>query len=234
MFRHGAIHNQAARDATPIPRLPRAIRRTIPNHFLKFPADADALANDRVGNCVTAARCQMIRLWGGTADEALAIRLYTAWGGYDPHTGTPDNGIDTLHAMFASVASPVVDSAGRQWPIRWAKAHHTDEDEIRAALARWPLEVTIGLPRQVAQEPGRWSEAPEPGWTADEPHRVVLGFEDGAGWWVRSWGLDVPIHPDLMRLMLLAVDVPIPVDGVEALALDGVDFGGLGIGTAPG
>lgn len=221
-MKFGAIHNQAARDATPIPRLPRAVHRTIPNHFLKFPADADALGNQRVGNCVTAARCQMIRLWGGTANEDMAVTLYTEWSGYDPRTGVPDNGVDTLHAMFASVASPIVDTSGTEWPVQWFKAHHTDEDEIRAALALYPCEITIGLPREIAQEPEQWREPPDPNWTPDEQHRVVLGFVNDDGWWVRTWGLDYPINPELMRLMLLAVDVPVP--GIGSLVLDGTEF----------
>lgn len=222
--RHGANHDQAARDAVPIPRFARAVAPTvIPNWFLRFPADGDALRNDELGNCVAAARCQMIRLWGGKADASLSEALYTEWGGYDPRTGQPDNGLDPLQVMFASCAAPGVDAAGKPWPILWTKADPANTAEIRAALEVYPLELTLGLPAAIADYPERWRDPPALGMKPDLGHRVVLGNETAEGWIVRSWGLDWVVHPDLMRVMLLAVDVPIPTSAPN-LMRTGIDY----------
>lgn len=228
-MRHGAIH--APRPAG-VARL--RDRATVPsglavNWLERFPADGDALGNDRVGNCVPAADCQLIRLWGGAADGALALARYQMMTGCDPATGLPDVGTDTAVDMLSWCAAPILDRDGRPWPIYWASVDHTDETAIRLALTRFPLAITIGLPRAIADDPDRWSAAPGVGWTPDEPHRVVLGHADASGWRVRSWGEDYVVSPALMRLMLLAVDVPIPHPAAAPahLELEGIDFAAL-------
>ena len=229
----GALHNGALRAATAIPRL-QPPGGEIPDWFSRFPADRDALGNaddgvlKGVGDCVPAARCQVIRLWGGAADRDLAYRLYAMRTGFNPATLTPDNGTDTLTAMFASCAAPVVDEAGRAWPILWAKVDHKNEAEIERALAHYPLEITVQMPAgDLGDDPESWCDRPmtafRPG---TESHRIVLGGRDDAGWRVRTWGMDVTVHPELFRSMLLAVDVPIPhPDSSPAeLVNDGIDY----------
>jgi len=225
-MRFGAIHSahpaglprlSARAGLTPVP---------IPNWLARFPADGDPLGNDDFGNCVDAADCQIIRLMGGRADRAMALARYQMNTGCPPG---PDNGSDTVVDMRNWCAAPIVDLSGQPWPIYWASADHTDVSEIGLALARFPLLITIGLPAAIADAPERWGDPPQSGWTPDEAHRVVLGFEDGRRWWVRSWGLDFAVDPDLLRLMLLTVDVPIPHPSAAPpeLRLDGLDYAAL-------
>lgn len=209
-MRFGAIHAPRPDAIARLSARGALTEAPIPNWFARFPADGDPLGNDDIGNCVDAADCQIVRLMGGRANRQMAMARYAMMTGFDPATGQPDNGSDTSADMVNWCAAPIVDLDGRPFPIYWASVGHTDMAGVGGALARFPLVVTIGLPNQIAQYPERWREPPYPGWTADEPHRVVLGNRTGAGWWLRSWGLDYPTHPDLLRLMLLAVDVPIP------------------------
>lgn len=206
-LRHGALYQPHPPD---LPRFPRALAPVpIPNHFLHYQADGDALNNDRYGCCVPAADVQIARLWGARCDGTTVLNRYRQTG-FDPATGIPDNGTPTADDMLNWAAAPILDLDGRPWPIWWRSVDHTDEGAIRHALARFPLVITLGLPVQIAQEPERWNEPPQPGWTADEGHRVVLGYAEGDVWWVRTWGIDYAVSPELMRLMLLTVDVPIP------------------------
>lgn len=211
-MRFGAIHSQ---PPAMVPRLhSRLDMRGAPvqprNWFATVPPDGDPLANDDYGCCVPAADFQLARIWGGKVDRSLVLNRYRLITGFDPATGQPDNGTDTATDMRQWIAAPILDLDGKPWPIYWATVDQTDEGAIRLALRRFPLRIVIGLPAAVAQDPDRWARPPEPGWTKDEPHCVVLGNVWAGGWQVRSWGSDYTVNFDLMRLMLMAVDVPIP------------------------
>lgn len=238
-FARGALHDPERRAQTAIPLLEPSIGNVIPDWFSRWPvnnADPDALGNaddetgPGVGNCVPAARCQITRLWGGAADKGMAFRLYSMWTGFDPATMQPDNGTDTLAAMFASCATPTIDMAGRPWPILWAKVDHEDEQAILRALVHFPLEITVQLPAgDLGDDPWSWADAPGAFVPGPEAHRIVLGGHDATGWRVRTWGMDFSVHPRLFTAMLLAVDVPVPHPEYAPADLlrDGVDYAHL-------
>lgn len=209
-MKRGAIHTPRPAGVARLAARATLAQAPVPNWFALAPADGDCLGNDVYGNCVDAADCRLIQLWGGKIDKSIALNRYRQMTGFNLVTGLPDNGSDTSADMASWCAAPILDLDGKPWPIYWASVDHTDEEEILAALARLPLAVTIGLPAAIADSPERWSEAPQHDWTAGEGHRVVLGSAGDRGWRVRSWGRDYTVSYDLMRLMLLAVDAPIP------------------------
>ncbi len=174
--RHGAIHTPRPDGIARLAARMGMAEAPIPNWFARFRADGDPLGNDQFGDCADAADCQLIRLWGGRADRAMALSRYQMNTGFDPATGQPDNGTDTSQDMASWCAAPILDLDGRPRPIYWAWVDHADETEIRAALARFPLAISVGLPAAIADDPDRWGEDPQPGWTPDEGHRIVLGF----------------------------------------------------------
>jgi hypothetical protein len=227
--RHGAIHTPRPDGIARLAARMGMAEAPIPNWFARFRADGDPLGNDQFGDCADAADCQLIRLWGGRADRAMALSRYQMNTGFDPATGQPDNGTDTSQDMASWCAAPILDLDGRPRPIYWAWVDHADETEIRAALARFPLAISVGLPAAIADDPDRWGEDPQPGWTPDEGHRIVLGFMNDRGWLVRSWGEDYTVSFALMRLMLLAVDVPIPHPATAPAELQwsGLDYAAL-------
>lgn len=227
-MRFGAIHTPRPAGIARLSSRVGAPSSPIPNWLARFPPDGDPLGNDDFGDCVDAADCQIIRIMGGKADRAMALARYTQTG-FDLATGQPDNGSDTRADMLNWCAAPIVDLSGKAWPIYWASADHTDEADVENALRLFPLLITVGLPAPIANDPERWSEPPQPGWTADEAHRIVLGYRDDKGWWVRTWGSDYAVSPALLRLMLLAVDIPIPrpASAPSELQIDGLDYAAL-------
>lgn len=229
-MRHGAIHRpRPAGIARLTARVSLNAALPIPNWFAKVPADGDCLGNDMYGDCVDAADCRLIQLWGGRIDRSIALSRYHQMTGFDIATGRPDDGSDTAADMASWCAAPILDLDGKPWPIYWASVDHTNETDIRAALAKGPLLITVGLPQAIADDPERWCENRQPGWAPDEAHRVVLGFADARGWRVRSWGRDYVVSRDLMRLMLLAVDVAIPHPASAPAHLEwaGLDYAAL-------
>jgi hypothetical protein len=227
--KRGAIHTPRPPEIARLAARLAAPPTSGPNWLARWPADGDALGNNDYGDCCDAADCQLIRLWGGRTDTSIALGRYQQMTGFDPKTGLPDNGSDTSADLAAWCAAPIIDLDGKSWPIYWASVDHTDETEIRAALTRFPLAISVGLPAAVADNPERWCEAPEAGWTADDGHRLVLGFVDAKGWHVRSWGEDYVVSFALMKLMLWAVDVPIPhpVAAPAELRWAGLDYAAL-------
>jgi hypothetical protein len=227
-LRHGAL--LAPRPPTVKRLTAGAPQAPLTNWLTRFKADGDPLGNDQYGCCVDAADIQIMRLWGARCDTSIVLNRYRQTG-WNPATGVPDNGTPTSADMLNWVAAPVLDLDLKPWASAWATADHTDDDEIRSALARFPLRITIGLPASIAQFPERWCQAPDPSWTPDEAHEVVLGFADASGWWVRTWGLDYAVSPAMMKLMLLAVDVPIPHPSTvpPELQLAGEDFSRYGV-----
>lgn len=207
------------------------------NWFVK-PPDGDLLGNDDYGDCDPVADFRLIQKWGGQCSKELALNRYTQLTGFSRNDPATDQGTDTNADMMSWCAFPIFDG-GRAWPIYWAAIESTDYDQIHRALQRFPLLITIVLPKAVEQNPELWRGMPGGSsgmWEPTEPHRVLLGGWDGSYWTIETWGMHVPVSEAMMELMLTpgCVDVAIPHPDVapDALNLDGIDFASLEIDLA--
>lgn len=165
-----------------------------------YPADGDALGNGTVGDCVQCAIYRAIQLrraivWGEklALDAAETVALYAEMTGFDPVTGSNDNGTDTADAMswWATRGVPV---RGVEDVVLWTALGAQNVAHLKAALfALGPVQATVALPIG-AQDVATWAGAPGTGadWGAGSwgGHRVLLVAYDAEGLTVRTWGQD--------------------------------------------
>ena len=221
-MRLGANHTPA-----PAPIRPLAERAQLhlmkPNPadwFRAIPADGDPRANDRFGDCWPLARRWCIALRrataaGDTTPPAVADVLadYATLTGFDPATGQPDDGTDTSAGMTAWITKGVrVNDQTLDIP-HWVTVDPTNDAHVALAIdCAGPLMATWRLPMAM-QDPAVWSQAPGTGtdWTTVwGEHEVCLAATDGeALCWVRTWGNDLEVHPDIRRRFMIGVDVPL-------------------------
>lgn len=246
-YRHGAIHVPAPDT---VPHLGARARLTglVPTSvdwLTKCPADQDPLLNDQLGNCVAVVpfrRFQTI-----DANKSNVVRLiphsrvlnrYEMNGDYrpvdpdNPLTNATDNGTDTLRDALNEVAAPLLlGPGGAPRPVWWGKVTPGDAAHVAIALKAAPLSITLGLPPALADDPFSWGNAPGSGtgWAnpdAWEQHRVLLGNLLNGFWTVVTWGLHIPIHPEVLTVpgFVLAVDCFYEADELENLSLAGADY----------
>lgn len=234
----GAIH-QPAPDAVPHLSARAALSRmTAPasaDWHAKMPADADALGNDAIGNCVPCAASRSIQMrrvnawgdtWKPTAD--LTETLYRKWAAWDG-TAATDLGTDTAAAMMAwanqGIRAPA-DSQSLDIPW-WCQVAPTNVDHVKLAIATTgPVQVTLAMPNAWQEHEDVWdvpssgldSPSGQPGgWGS---HRVCSGRYDADGtMWVLSWGIYIPVTPQAWAAYTLAVDVTLSRDWLNATGL---------------
>ena len=211
--------------------------------FEACPADGDALNNNRIGCCVPAADYRWIEAtlanvgspgWRPTGDQVLA--RYIALTGYDPVTGIGDVGtpvvMDIADLTTRGIRLPELQ---RQF-VPWATTIDPKNDvHLAAGVGRIGAALcTFVLPRNwlaIESDPNAWNVAPGQGsdWDPVEAHRVLFGKFDGLLRWARSWGLDLPIHPEWWRRYCVGVDLLVDRNGLDASgrSATGLDLSGL-------
>jgi hypothetical protein len=183
----------------------------------KCPADGDSLSNDKYGCCVPVSDYRIIQmrkanLWGDPTKPLVSdiLSRYSALTGFSLATGQPDDGTDTVQDMSAWCSKGIrVGSQTLDVPY-WCMCHPQNRQEVNLAIAHTgPVGITMLLP-EAAQDLEVWSKPPGNG-TAWQPgswggHRVMCGKYDGETRTVRTWGLDVVVHPDFWKKYVVAVD----------------------------
>lgn len=202
----------------------------------KCPADGDALANDRYGCCVPVADYRILQmrkanLWGDTTKPLVSAILarYSALTGFSLATGQPDNGTDTVTDMQSWCTRGIQVADQTEDVPYWCMCHPRVRTEVNIAIAHTgPVAVTMMLPVE-AQDLDVWSKSPGTGtgWAPGSwgGHRVVCGKYDGNIRTVRTWGVDINVHPDFWAAYVVAVDATIShlwltTTGLTPLGLD--------------
>ena len=239
----GAIHVPAPRAIRPLAARARLSLMTPPTSadwLARCPADGDPLGNDAVGDCVPCAELRTIQVrrvnawgdvWRPTRD--MAFGLYAALTGFDPVTGLPDDGTDTVKGMASWATAGIRIDDQNLDVVRWATVDPADAAHIAIAIGHTgPVQVSLALPK-AAEDVTVWSRPPGAG-AGWEPaswgcHRVMVGAFDGAERVCRTWGQDVAIHPAFWSAYVLAVDATLSREWMEAtgLAPSGLDWDAL-------
>ena len=188
--------------------------------FKALPATGDALGNDRYSDCWPVARRWVIALRrantaGDVTPPTLAAILadYTTLTGFNQADDTNDNGTDTAKGMTDWCSNGVQVNDQTLDVPHWLTVDPTNVEHLSIALwCAGPLMATWDL-CMALQDPANWSVAPgtSSDWTTPwAGHETVLGASDGNGeFTTRTWGLDLPVHPDILRTMCRQVDVPL-------------------------
>lgn len=188
--------------------------------FKALPADGEMYGNDRWGDCWEIMRRWIIALRRAnvagdfTRPSMQAILSdYTLLAGFNQLTGANDNGTDTSKGMTQWCSTGVrVNDQTLDIP-HWLTVDPTDTVSLAKALfAAGPLCAIWRLPMAM-QDPSAWTRAPgiSSDWTTVwAEHATVFGATDGQGQFVtRTWGMDLPVHPDVLRQFCIHVDVPV-------------------------
>lgn len=241
-MRLGAIHRPAPAAMRPLARLASLGAMEAPpriDWLATLPADGDPLGNDAFGDCVPAAMLQAIALrravawgdvWRPSRDDAIG--LYSRLTGFDPASGEPDAGTDTVAAMLAWARHGV--AAGTTTDVSLpAPVDPHNMDHVRLALAlTGPVQATFALPAAAEGLPD-WTATPgaSPDWQAASwgYHRVVVGAYDGALLTVRSWGRDIPVGPAFWFAFCVGVDAALSREWTRftGLSPSGLDWNDL-------
>jgi hypothetical protein len=239
----GAIHRTqplAVRPLSKRARLDLMIPPPTVDWHIKCPADHDPLGNDRYGCCCEVADYRIIQMHravicGDTTKPLVSdiLARYTALTGFNPVTGQPDDGTDTVSDMTAwstqgiHVADQTIDV-----PM-WTLANPADQNEVNLAIANCgPILVTLALPL-AAQDLTAWSKpiGTGPDWAPYSwgGHRVICGKYDGLVRTVRTWGIDVPLHPAWWSAYVVGVDVLLSREWINTTGLSpsGLDWDAL-------
>lgn len=202
------------------------------NWFEKCPPDGDLLGNDDYGCCDPAADFRIVQLWGGKCSKELVLNRYAQLTGFRSDLPSTDQGTDTNDDMRSWCAFPIYDGV-KSYPTYWAQIPSHDLSQALRALQRFPLLITLALPKAVEDEPEQWRYAPGSGngWEPTDGHRVVLGGWDGSNWLVRTWGEDVWISNAMFELMIgpgiIDVPIPEPASAPVHFDLEGIAFDAL-------
>lgn len=204
--------------------------------FSKSHPTGDMLGNDKYGNCVAVAKAITVALrranaWGDTRypDTDFALKIYSEDTGFDPATGLPDNGTDTNIAMQNWCTKGIwLDPQTDDIPL-WVTVNPMELDHIRIAIAHTgPVQISLNLPT-AAEDLSVWCNTPQQGadWEAGSlgGHRVVAGGYFGDFFAVRTWGVDVMLHPDFLKAYALGVDATLSTQWFDqtGLAPSGLD-----------
>jgi len=241
-MRLGAIHRRAPAHIPPLAARARLAMLQAPpsaDWHAKCPADGDDLGNGRYGCCVPAADYRLIQLrranawgdsWAPTTDMVLA--RYSALTGFDPATGLPDDGTDTAEDMQAWCSRGIrLDGQNEDVPL-WTVVDPAEMQHVNLAIAHFGgVAITLALP--AAAQDLAWDRAPGSGadWVPGSwgNHRVCSGKYDGAVRTVRTWGRDVAMHPEFWSRYVIAVDVALSREWLDATGLSppGMDWDAL-------
>ena len=208
--------------------------------FAKCPPDGTDLGNDQYGDCVPVAELKTIQIRRANAwddqwapDTNMALALYSILTGFDPVTGQPDNGTDTLKAMTYWVVQGIQIDTQNLDVVRWTQIDPSSDRDVALAIAlTGPVQVTLNLP-VAAQDVSLWSQAPGsgPDWQAGSwgCHRVAVGAFNGRTRVCRTWGNDVAMHPDFWSRYVVAVDATLSREWFDATGLSpaGLDWDAL-------
>jgi hypothetical protein len=173
------------------------------------------LGNDQHGNCVSISRFRVIQAIKAQHDGFVTpINLDWVMNRYSILGGFPsqDNGEDPNQDLMDWAKNPIV-AYNQEWPIVWARVDPKSEDEIKLALARTPLCVTMALPQAAVSDVEQWKlpYGTGPDWIPSEGHETVLVAIDQDGFKiVRTWGMDVKVHPLWWQRYTVQLDCPIP------------------------
>jgi hypothetical protein len=144
--------------------------------------DADALGNNRMGNCVFAAPGHQVnQIWQQVGrpnlivDEAMVVDAYSKYAGYDPITGANDNGYYVRDMLQAWQHDGLYGTKA----LAYALVDHNNEDEV--ALANWLGIGTIGGYRLPLASQSQQDEQGRPQWFVPPG-----GFLSGQG--PGTWG----------------------------------------------
>ena len=198
------------------------------------------LGNDRYGNCVAVAELRAIEMRRANANgdgwkptEAQALGLYGSLTGFDPITGQPDNGTDTVVAMTKWCVTGVRVNEQDEDLVFWASVDPTNVQHCQLAAAHTgPVQITLALP-DAAQDLTSWAKEPGigPAWAAGSwgCHRVISGKYYGEEFVVRTWGQDVAMHPKFWSSYVIAVDVSLSREWLNTTGVSpaGLDWAAL-------
>ena len=210
------------------------------DYFKKCPADGDPLGNDLIGNCVPCSVLREIQVrrtnafgdeWKPTAP--LTIPLYTKWSGFDPATGKPDEGCDTVLAMTSWATDGVWVNEQDLDIVTWVSVDHANLTHTKLAIfMTGAVGVTLAMP-QAAQDLSAWATAPGtgPDWAPASwgYHRVMSAKYSSDTFTVRTWGNDLVCHPEFWSRYVVAVDATLSVRWFDTtgLAPPGLDWAAL-------
>lgn len=207
------------------------------------PVDGDMLGNDTSGCCVEAWDFQEERLrlanamgsaWKPT--KTLVWGRYSKMTGFSPTTGQPDVGTDTA-ADTADLCTHGLQINDQLLDIpHWAILDPANVEHMKLAIEYCgAVAWTLNLPK--AWQSLDWSLTPgtgpewEPGsWEPGASfHRVGSGKFDGDWFTARTYGRDLPVHPDAVKLYVVAAEVRISRRWLTATGLtpSGLDFDAL-------
>ena len=220
MRRLGAIHRPAP-AAVPLlaarARLDLHTPKPLTDWLKTLPANGDELLNDKLGDCVPVSALWMAYLWRANAwgdsrrpVDAQAEALYTAWGGYNPATGVPDDGCDTALAMTLWATKGIQTDPQTESVPTWTKIDPTRLVDVRVAIdLLGPVRFTLNLPA-AAQDLAAWRGQPGtgPDWAPGSwgAHSVAAGRQDATSFSVRTWGTDLIISHAFFFAYCVAVD----------------------------
>ena len=208
------------------------------------PADGDALGNNSAGCCVPAAEFRAIEmrwantisndLWKPTRDQVIA--RYSELTGYNPVTGQPDIGTDTAKALAEWSRTGLLRDPANSATldvVLWAGVNHLNLVETKLAIGHTgPVQVTLTMPA-TWEDLSTWSATPgtgagwEPG--SGGGHQVMCGKYEGDTFTVRTWGMDIAVHPEWWAKYVLAVDATLSRQWMRStgLAPSGLDWDAL-------
>jgi hypothetical protein len=242
-MRLGAIHRPQPLAVRPLSRRASLHLMTPPpsaDWHAKCPADGDALSNDKYGCCVPVADYRILQmrkanLWGDPTKPLVSeiLARYPALTGFSVATGQPDNGTDTAADMQSWCTKGIRIGDQTEDVPYWCMVNPHDQNEVNLAIAHTgPVAITMLLPI-AAQDLDAWSQAPGAGtdWVPGSwgAHRVMSGKYSANVRTVRTWGVDVAVHPDFWSAYVVAVDATISHEWLTTTGLTplGLDFDAL-------
>lgn len=180
--------------------------------------DGDVLGNDELSCCCEVADLRLIQGWKAAQGimwpvPVDLVRLrYAAVGGW---LGTPETDGGTVPAedCFDWQSAPIV--ADGLWRVRWCSVRPED---VLTALRRGPLQLTIGLTAEDADDPVLWHDDADGDFT--EFHRVVCGAEHAGFLDVLTYGFRTLVA----RPRVVAADLLLHVDTPADLRTAGIDW----------
>lgn len=188
----------------------------------------DPLGNDQYGNCCYVAKWTWARIKYASRYNRVApiarsdvLRDY-GHTGFDPATGTHDDGTDPNEMMGTWARDPnqlIFES--ENWPIVWATVQPTAEVELAAALEHGPLLMMIEAPEDELDDPDTWCDPPGGGVKPLAAHEMLL-LRNGPMWRVASWGRYYDWHP-ARASQVFRLDAALEASRVD-LARLGLDF----------
>ena len=179
------------------------------------PADGDPVENNRYGCCVSVSRFRVIQALKAQHDgkvtpipHDLVLNRYSKLGNFP----NQDSGEDPNQDMMDWAKNPI-NVFGIDWKIVWARVSPQSERDINLALGRTPLCVTMALPQAAAEDTDQWGKQCQTGdgWAPSEGHETVLvAVKPNGVKVIRTWGMDVDVHPSWWQRYIVQVDCPIP------------------------